>query len=148
MSAASASDIAVSGVLRERRGIDDDDFRDAGGGELRRDAHPRRRRARHLERAAGLLRRRNRFPRRAIDATVTLFGNDEHHGCITLASSRRRLTELPRRFGRRAGNHLRLLAFLRKVHAENPLRRLSRAAAGATLRISFFFAAMIPLRVA
>ena len=86
------SDIAVGGVLRERRSIDADHFCDAGSGEFRRHRIDRCAKRNQLEWSARLLRRGNRFPRRSIDATVTLFGNDEHHGCNTRASSRRRVT--------------------------------------------------------
>ena len=81
--------VSVSRVLRERGGIDDDHFVDTGGGEFRGHAVDRRAKRNQLERSTGLLRRRNGFPRRPVDATVTLFGNHEHHGSSTLASSRR-----------------------------------------------------------
>ena len=56
--------------------------------------------------------------------------------------------QLFRRFGRRAGDHLRLLALFGHVEADDLLlSRLADAGAQA-FRISFFLAAMIPLSVA
>ena len=98
--------------------------------------------------AAGqLLRGGNRFPARAIELAVRLFGDDENHR--TRASSRSRRTSSLRGLGRRAADHLRLLRLLRRQRQRDDLLRAAAGpAGGATFLISFFFAAMMPLSVA
>ena len=124
----------------------DDHFGRLGRGELRASRVDAGSEHRDLDRLAGLLRRGDRFPRGAIELPVPLFGDDQDH-----ADHPRFVAQLLhqrlRGLGRRAGEHLRLLPLLREIDADDPLRRVA-AAAGATLRISFFFAAMMPLSVA
>src|SRR5688572_26238017 len=128
--------------------IDRNHLGHGGGGQLAgRSRHPLPRdRDLHRHRAAGqLLRRRDGFPAGAIELAVFLFGDDENHR--TLASSRSRLTSS---FAASPGEPPIITVCLAFCGAYSAVIfcRAAPAAAGATLAISFFFAAMMPLSVA
>jgi hypothetical protein len=101
---------------------------------------------RNLQRPARLLCRGDRFPRRAIQGAAALLGDDQHAHWITLASSRKLHDQLPRDVGRRAGQQLGLLSPFPAGRARRSAASAGRPGAAA-LRISFFFAAMMPLSV-
>ena len=78
----------------------------------------------HLTARGQLLRRRDRFPRRAVQLAVSLFRDDQDHGCqMTRASSRRRRTSSLAAARRRAVDHLGLLALLRRIQRGDLLLR-------------------------
>src|SRR5262245_44495159 len=95
-----------------------------------------------------LLRAGDGFPGRPIELSVALFGDHENHW-ITLASSRRERTSS---FAASAAEPEIMCVFLAFSGGYNATIRLFVAevavAGKGTLRISFFFAAMMPLSVA
>jgi hypothetical protein len=130
-------DVPVGRVLFERGRIDGQDLAHCGRRELlRRGAETRTQHATAIGPPAC-------WPAaiasssRDSTALSLLRDNEDHQ--ITLASSRRRLTGYAAS-AERTGNHLRLLGLLGNVYAKDPLGP-GRTAAGATFRISFFFAA-------
>ncbi len=139
-------DVAVRGVLRERGRIDDDDLGRFGGRQLGGERVDRGSRERDLHRAAGRLRGGDRLPRRAIQLAFALFCHHQDHE-ITLASSRSFCTSA---LAASAGEPCSIcvcLPFSGKDTLTTFCAAVAAAANGA-LRISFFFAAMIPFRVA
>src|SRR5688572_15426749 len=96
--------------------------------------------------AGELLSRSDRFPRCAMQLAALLFGNHEDHP-ITRASS---LSFWTSALAASAGEpEIICVCFvLRGTSRPATLVRAAGSDAGATLRISFFFAAMMPFNVA
>src|SRR5439155_24925719 len=104
----------------------------------------------HIRQPGELLRRRDGFPGRPVQRAFPLLGDHENHD-KTLASSRRRRTSS---FAASAADPPMICVFF----AFSGTYRLTicclggtapeGSEGGATLRISFFFAAMIPFSVA
>src|SRR4029077_18633112 len=123
------------------------------GGQLRRKPADIRDRNKHGERLIALgsrqlLRASNRLPRRSIEFSASLLADDENHG-MTLASSLSRCTSS---LAASAGDPEIMCVFLAFSGGYIARIRLFDAAVAAggsgDFRISFFFAAMMPLSVA
>src|SRR5262249_25395559 len=137
----------------ERRALDRHDFLHGCRGEFRRHSGDIRAQNKNTDRlialcGSQLLRAGDRLPRGAIELSGALLTDHENHW-ITLASSLRTLTSS---LAASAGDPEIMCVFLAFSGGYSARMRVFVAAAAAAgsgdLRISFFFAAMIPLSVA
>ena len=111
-------DEAVRRVRLERRVLDDDRLRRRrAAASSAADGVARRRRARRPLTGGppSLLRRGDRFPRRAIELAVALFGDDENHDSAPALRRAACATSSFAASAGDAGDHLRLLALLGNV---------------------------------
>src|SRR5262249_2916634 len=137
---------AVRRVRFERGRVDRDDFLHLRGSELGGHGRDTRTKDSDGHRLTGreLLARGHSFPARAIELARPMFSDDENHP-MTRASS---LSLRTSSFAASAGDPAISCVFLLFSGAYRATIRCfgAAAASGAATRISFFFAAMMPLR--